>query len=192
MRPAARDWRARPKSRIFTRPSLASMMFSGLRSRWTTPAACAAARPSATCAAISISLRTGTRLAVKQRAERFAFEEFADDVLLADLDAEIVDGDDVGVIERGDGAGFALEAAAEIGGCAVFAQNFDGDIAVEAGVAGAVDLAHAADPERGLDLVGAESGVRSERHRSAIPRTQLATWPGKRGGNSFAGRLPEL
>ena len=31
------------------------------------------------------------------------------------LDAEVVDGDDVGVVEGGDGAGFALEAAAKIG-----------------------------------------------------------------------------
>ena len=38
-----------PKSRIFTKsrsaPRLMSMMLSGLRSRWTMPAACAAARP---------------------------------------------------------------------------------------------------------------------------------------------------
>ena len=56
------------------------------------------------------------RLAVKQRTERFAFEEFADDVLLSGFDAEVIDGNDVGVVEGGDGAGFALEAAAEIGG----------------------------------------------------------------------------
>ena len=53
---------------------------------------------------------------MKQRAQRLAFEEFADDVLLIALNAEVVDGDDVGMIERGDGAGFAFEAAAEIGG----------------------------------------------------------------------------
>src|SRR5947207_3141349 len=33
---------ARPKSRIFTRPSLVTMTFSGFRSRWTTARACAA------------------------------------------------------------------------------------------------------------------------------------------------------
>ena len=56
--------------------------------------------------------------AVKQRAQRLAFEEFAHDVLLPVFDAEVVDGDDIGMIERGDGAGFAFEAAAEVGGCA--------------------------------------------------------------------------
>ena len=61
-------------------------------------------------------LSNGDGLAGEQRAERLAFDEFADDVLLArfgGLDAEVVDGDDVGVVERGDGAGFALEARSE-------------------------------------------------------------------------------
>ena len=44
---------ARPKSRIFTQPSRDTMTFSGLRSRWTMPEACAFARPSAICAPIS-------------------------------------------------------------------------------------------------------------------------------------------
>ena len=140
-------------------------MFSGLRSRWTIPAVWAAARPSATWAAISISLANWKRLALERRAEGLAFEEFADDVLLAALDAEVVDGDDVGVVEGSDGAGFALEAGAEIGGGSGrtrrrgLAENFDRDVAIEAGVAGAVDLAHAADSERRLDLVWAEFGV---------------------------------
>ena len=38
---------ARPKSRILTRPSVVMNTFSGLRSRWTMPLACAAARPRA-------------------------------------------------------------------------------------------------------------------------------------------------
>lgn len=36
-----------PKSRIFTRPSRQTKMFSGFRSRWTTPLSCAPARPRA-------------------------------------------------------------------------------------------------------------------------------------------------
>ena len=59
----------------------------------------------------------GNGLAFQQRTERFAFEEFTDDVLLPGFDAEVVDGDDVRVVEGGDGAGLALEAAAEVGGC---------------------------------------------------------------------------
>src|SRR6185437_3315638 len=40
---------ARPKSRIFTRPSLVMNRFSGFRSRCTMPFSCAAASPRATC-----------------------------------------------------------------------------------------------------------------------------------------------
>ena len=50
---------ARPKSRIFRRPSGVTMMFSGLRSRCTTPRSCAAPRPLAICIAKSIALRMG-------------------------------------------------------------------------------------------------------------------------------------
>ena len=46
---------ARPKSRIFTKPSLVTITFSGLRSRCTIPAPCAFARPSDACAAIESS-----------------------------------------------------------------------------------------------------------------------------------------
>jgi hypothetical protein len=42
---------ARPKSRIFTKPSGVTIRFSGFRSRCTIPAAWAFASPSATCAA---------------------------------------------------------------------------------------------------------------------------------------------
>ena len=51
---------ARPKSRIFTKPSLVTITFSGLRSRCTIPAPCAFARPSDACAAIESSVRMGT------------------------------------------------------------------------------------------------------------------------------------
>jgi hypothetical protein len=41
-----------PKSTIFAVPPGPTTMFSGLRSRWMTPASCAARRPRATCSAI--------------------------------------------------------------------------------------------------------------------------------------------
>ena len=47
-----------PKSRILTRPSRVSRMLSGLRSRWVMPAACAAAKPLAICAATSSAFRS--------------------------------------------------------------------------------------------------------------------------------------
>ena len=42
---------ARPKSRIFTRPSEVMKMFSGLRSRWMIPFSCATASAEAICIA---------------------------------------------------------------------------------------------------------------------------------------------
>ncbi len=62
--------------------------------------------------------------------------------------ADVVDGADVGMVERGGGAGFALEAfeglriASEIVG-----EKFERDEAAEAGVFGFVDDAHAAAAE---------------------------------------------
>ena len=61
--------------------------------------------------------------------------------------------------------GLALEPLLQIGvGGDVFGQDFDGDGAVQAGVASLVDLALAARAEGGLDLVGTEGGAGSERH----------------------------
>ena len=61
---------------------------------------------------------------------------FADDVTIAD----IVDGHDVGMIERGDGAGLQLEALAARGIVGeIGRQDFERDIAAQAGVAGAVE-----------------------------------------------------
>ena len=60
--------RAMPKSMISAVPSACSMMFAGLRSRWTTPTACAAASPDATeramCSTLGIGRRASSRTAV--------------------------------------------------------------------------------------------------------------------------------
>lgn len=48
---------AKPKSKIFARPSRVTRMLSGFRSRCTNPAPCAAAMPPAICDARSSGLR---------------------------------------------------------------------------------------------------------------------------------------
>ena len=58
---------ASPKSRIFTRPSPVTKMFSGFRSRCTMPFSWAAARPRAICTAYSIAFRTGSAAACCSR-----------------------------------------------------------------------------------------------------------------------------
>ena len=74
------------------------------------------------------------------------------------MGADVVDGEDVGVVEGGDGAGLELEALEAVGvGGDVVVEDLEGDVAAEAGVAGAVDLAHAAGPEQLDDLVRPEA-----------------------------------
>ena len=79
--------------------------------------------------------------------------------------ADVVKMADVRVIQRRDGTGFALEAVLKFGtGGKMRGENLDGDGAVEAGVIGAVDFAHAAGAERGLNFVGAEFCARGQGH----------------------------
>jgi hypothetical protein len=58
---AALTEREIPKSMIRAWPSGSIMTFSGFRSRWTTPASCAATRPAAICFAIFSASGTGRR-----------------------------------------------------------------------------------------------------------------------------------
>ncbi len=76
-------------------------------------------------------------------AEGFADHQFHRDVDLVCEGADVVDGDDVGVREASHQLGLAVEAffgAAEVLG----AQELKGDVAIELGIVGGVDDAHAA------------------------------------------------
>jgi hypothetical protein len=73
-------------------------------------------------------------------------------------------------------AGFLLEAGAALRvGAEPGRQRLERDVAVEAPVAGAVHLAHAARAEGGDDLVGAEPRVRCESHSVGRGATQPTT-----------------
>ena len=66
------------------------------------------------------------------------------------------------MVERGDGPGLVLEAAAAIGVSGEAGrQDLDSDDAIEAGVPRLVHLAHAAGPNGGEDLGTDPSGHRS-------------------------------
>src|SRR5450432_4796743 len=132
---------ARPKSSTLTRPSRVNRMLSGLRSRWTIPASWAAASASAICTAVSSSLR------VAGRSHGRPVHELHHQVIGAD----IVNLADVGMVQRGDGAGLAFEAVGEGG-----LRKLDGDRAVETRVAGLPHLAHAARAEGREQFVGSE------------------------------------
>ena len=79
----------------------------------------------------------GERAIAQAVAKGLAFEQFGDDVGRAVVFADIVDGKNVGMVERGGGAGFLGEALQAFGiGGEGSGENFDGDVAVEAGSRG--------------------------------------------------------
>ena len=115
--------RAMPKSMISASPpsgtgpsaALSIMMFSGLRSRWTTPFSCAAARPCAICCAIWIARAQRQRArAAQQLRQRLAFDERHRQVLDAVDLAEVVNADDVLVGDLAREHQLALEALLEL------------------------------------------------------------------------------
>ena len=156
---------ARPKSRIFTPPAEVRKTFSGLRSRWMMPFACAAASPSAIAVAIRRVSLSGSGAADSLRAKRFAFEQLGDDELRLPFAADIEHRHDVRMRERSDGAGLAPKSrqrrgiVRECGG-----ENLDGDVAAEARVGGAIDLAHSSAADQLADLVRPEARAARERH----------------------------
>ncbi len=89
--------------------------------------------------------------AVGQRA---AAQQAHDNVAGAALDAVIIDGDDVRVLQRGGGLGLAREAGDEIGvGGQGSGQHLDGDGALERPLVGPVDGAHPAPAQQLAQLV---------------------------------------
>ena len=100
-----------------------------------------------------------------------ALEQLRDDVGRAVVRADIVDGEDVGWSGRRR-RGPLLEAAELLAIGDLLGENLDRDFALQAGVAGAVDLAHPPRAEQPHGLVRAESRAGLERHRcTPAPRT---------------------
>ena len=88
-------------------------------------------------------------------AQRLALEQFGDQVGRALVGPDVVDDEDVGVVERGSGTGFLLEATHAIGiGRELSRQHLDGHVAPEAGVVRAIDLAHPTRPSRAVTSYG--------------------------------------
>ena len=91
--------------------------------------------------------------------ERFASEVLHHEVGGAVVLAHIEERTDVRVGQAGDGLRFPREARAALRvGVQFRGKDLDGNRAIEAGVAGLVDLTHAARPDGGLYLIRAEAG----------------------------------
>ena len=88
--------------------------------------------------------------------------------------ADVVDGADVRIVQRGNRARFLLEALPRfrIGGERA-GEHLDGDRAIEPDVARAVDLAHAARADGAEDFVRTEARADGQRHRRAPERARL-------------------
>ena len=100
--------------------------------------------------------------------QRFAFDQFEHQRLDTIGVLESVNRADVGMIQRGKHARFALKPRAPLsvarkhGG-----QNLDGDIAAEFGIARAIDLTHAASAEQREDPIRAD--LAPDQIQSQIP-----------------------
>jgi hypothetical protein len=75
--------------------------------------------------------------------------------------SNIVQRTDVGVIQRRDRLGFALKAFREL-----FVGNLDGNRAIQARIAGLVDLSHPASADGRGNLVGTQPSSGSQGHKS--------------------------
>ena len=102
--------------------------------------------------------------------ERLALEQFHGDERAAFEFADIVNGADVGMIQRRGGAGFAAESLDGLGVLGnVVGKKFEGHVAAEARVLGFVDHAHATAAQFFQDAVmgnGAANHRRGIRHRA--------------------------
>ena len=110
-------------------------------------------------------LADGKRSALEAGPQGVAFEQLRDDVGCTVVGADVVDGEDVRVVQGAGGAGLLLEAAELLAIGDPLEENLDRDLALQAGVTGAVDLTHRPRAEQPHDLVRAESRAGLERHR---------------------------
>ena len=107
--------RARPKSRIFTRPSAQTKTFSGFRSRCAMPLLVRGRQAVARSGRRSRSPCAGGNGAPAQALpQRLADEQLQHGVRHAVLHAEVVDREDVRMRQRRDGPRFALEPRARL------------------------------------------------------------------------------
>ena len=111
------------------------------------------------------------RRPAEQGAEARPLDELHHDVVVRRRRPEVVDRHDVGVVEGGGRLRLELQPghAPGIGG-PLLRQGLQGDVALQAGVPRAVDLAHAPRPDGVEDLVGSQASSRGERQAVCLRR----------------------
>ena len=101
-------------------------------------------------------------------AERLAFEKLGDNPGRPIVHADIMNGEDIGVIQTAGGAGFLFESTLAFGIAREFrGQELDRDVPLQLRIARAIHLTHAADAETAKELESANSITRGSAHRQA-------------------------
>jgi hypothetical protein len=125
------------------------------------------------------------RTGVQHRAERASFDQLHRDVSLAVGFSDLVYRADIWMVERGCRTRFTHQSGAR-GGImeARSGEHFDGDVAIQLLVAGAIHLAHATSPEPADDAVVCQPpaihlGIRAAFYPSATVRCRKGTAPGR-------------
>ena len=174
--PASAMARTKPKSASLTSPSSEISTFSGLMSRCTSPARWATPIRRAPGAAPPPPRAVASGRVPEAVPQGSALDEFHHQEWAGGIVPLVVDGDQSGVPQPGDGLSLALESGEEllIAGVARI-HHFQRDWAVEPSIEAAVHRGHAAGGNRGLDAVPAveqhaDEGVR--RHRSILGRSR--------------------
>ena len=104
------------------------------------------------------------RTAAHPIGERVALDKFEDQIRDASGLFEVVDGRNVGVIDRCDRLGFAVKARETIGIVGVgFRQDFDRDLPFQLTVVSEEHFAHPARAEQGQDFVRTEASANGDR-----------------------------
>ena len=116
-------------------------------------------------------LRDGQRFIERNRplrdpvGERRPLDQLHHQRGLAVAAFKAVDGRDVRMVQRGEDFRFALEPGQPLAvGRHRVGQDLDGDLSLEVGVGGAIDLAHSAHADLRGNFVRAESSARDQRH----------------------------
>ena len=165
--------RAIPKSSRVTWSSVPTMTLVGLTSRWMTP--CWWAKSSASASGRSRRIDPVDRerlVGADDLAQRAPLDEVHHDVVVVVLLADVVDQDDVRVAQPGRDRRLALEPRDEalVGG-EVGRQELDGAELLEVSVAGTIDDAHPAAPERLQEVVRPDAARARSIQRSYPPWT---------------------
>jgi hypothetical protein len=93
---------------------------------------------------------------IEPLAQRRSFEQLHDRIERPAVGSEIVNGEDVRMRKRGDGARLALEPRQRIVRMSIAEEDFDGDVALQTPIARPPHLAHAAGTDPRNDFVRPE------------------------------------